>query len=952
MKPELTFFDPIYYSKRVNRDFPSPAAAQKHFQTVGETLNIGGNAFLHPELMKLIEPDVKNFASGLTRTVRKFTGALGPLVDQKWVERKYSVGQRDVPKFVLQSVNSSDWFNFHPLLTEMDYRRSKFQRLNDWIQVLSDPYQSLQGYTFSLFSPDYYRKTATDRRLENELLDYLIYGDKSGGIPHVFCDYWYAKQFDDTRELETKRGDSWLDFAADWGAFGSHVSPFFDPFWFNQQHMTKFGESNLHPLEKFSGQSFGAIMPHKDVVPSALAYAFSDIPLKDCHPDKLDAAAILSCLETALTHTSETVDSPRVSVCMLNYNKPAHSILASIAASRHSDGTAEILVLDNGSQPKDFETILRYTRRCGDIKTTRSLKNLYFGEGNNILIDQSVGEYVLMLNNDAYVGDGTISRFVKHLDGHSRAAACGGTFLFPNLSIQEAGGYVSDCGQQLQLRKHAAFKPYYENYKSQPDFFQNTDYISSACFCVRKDILDELGGYDLAFEPLYFEDTDLCRRITSAGYEIHHIPSEYIIHFENASTREFLGSSFMKQIQKNRLVFRNRWMFKPDGYRPRSIPAALMNDPNPDRPSAVIYTPYQIAIGGGERYILSVAAALAGSHNVTVITPDFTSRTRVAFTMQELGIALSDNMVIQVGNEDDMLQMSRPDLFIAMGNEAIPPVPMIGKMNVFHCQFPFPAHHMDRSQVARLRNVDAIFVNSEYTKAHMQSRLNTYGFDCPVHVTYAPVNSASFAADDWIKPPLKKGLSILNVGRFDPDGHSKRQDIALDIFKLFSKSNREGHLTFVGGMNTSEARMAYLESLRTRANENVDFKVNAPRDELGKYFQSANVYLHACGFGEQMAGAPEKQEHFGITVVEGMAAGLIPVVFNGGGPAEIVKNAGVGYVYQSVEEAASILERLSKISNQEHRIQSQMAISAAEKYSDEAFRNRVRSLVNSMVTSG
>jgi GT2 family glycosyltransferase/glycosyltransferase involved in cell wall biosynthesis len=657
---------------------------------------------------------------------------------------------------------------------------------------------------------------------------------------------------------------------------------------------------------------------------------------------------VVKALEIALTGQTDAPENVELSVCILNFNKPVHSILSAIAVAQNAPAHTEILLLDNGSSPKDYELMTRYTRRYKNIRVTRCPRNLYFGEGNNVLLDQALGQRILFLNNDAYVGPTTLQTMMDHLDQFRETAAVGVTFLFPNLEVQEAGGFVSDCGQQIQLHKHSSFEQQrkFEGLKIP----QQTQYISSACFCVRREILDELGGYDAIYEPLYFEDSDLCKRISSAGYRIDYLPWDYVIHFENASTREFLGSNFEAQITRNRATFAKRWLYQGPGYRPRNKIKALGRTLDPQRGNAIIYTPYNIGIGGGERYILSVAAALSETYNVIIVTPDIVSTTRISFALSDLSIGITQNMIMTVGVWEDMLGMPNIELMITMGNELVPPVPLIGKINIHHCQFPFPGHHEDRWQARRLRNLHAYFVNSDYTKRHVEAQLTQHGVQCPVHVTYAPVNIR-----DNVQPKAQRTstLNLVSIGRFDPDGHPKRQDVILDIFKRLWERGEDVQLTLIGGHHSSERRNKYLDQLQTSVKGMpVKFLVNATRAALEEALVQGDIYIHACGFDEHLGAAPERQEHFGISVVEGIAFGLIPIVYDGGGPAEILQKMGGGYRYRTIEEAVQAVLRVGRLDSTEREEIIQRCQDFAKTFSDERFRERIVTLVQQAIENG
>jgi glycosyltransferase involved in cell wall biosynthesis len=81
----------------------------------------------------------------------------------------------------------------------------------------------------------------------------------------------------------------------------------------------------------------------------------------------------------------------------------------------------------------------------------------------------------------------------------------------------------------------------------------------------------------------------------------------------------------------------------------------------------------------------------------------------------------------------------------------------------------------------------------------------------------------------------------------------------------------------------------------------VTFHIDAERDEISALMESSSIYWHGAGFDADPELHPERCEHFGISLVEAMGAGNIPVVVGNGGPDEIVQFGTNGFKYQSVE---------------------------------------------------
>jgi glycosyltransferase involved in cell wall biosynthesis len=90
----------------------------------------------------------------------------------------------------------------------------------------------------------------------------------------------------------------------------------------------------------------------------------------------------------------------------------------------------------------------------------------------------------------------------------------------------------------------------------------------------------------------------------------------------------------------------------------------------------------------------------------------------------------------------------------------------------------------------------------------------------------------------------------------------------------------------------------------------VKFYPNASREEIGRLYSQSACYWHGAGLGADPATEPEKFEHFGITVVEAMAAGCLPLVVANGGPAEVVTSGYNGWTFKTPQELVELTSRL------------------------------------------
>src|SRR6185369_8422589 len=80
----------------------------------------------------------------------------------------------------------------------------------------------------------------------------------------------------------------------------------------------------------------------------------------------------------------------------------------------------------------------------------------------------------------------------------------------------------------------------------------------------------------------------------------------------------------------------------------------------------------------------------------------------------------------------------------------------------------------------------------------------------------------------------------------------------------------------------------FAELQKSAQGYSIEFFINKTNDELWDLYGKAKIYWHASGFGEDLEKHPSYAEHFGISTVEAMGAGAVPVVLHAGGQKEIV----------------------------------------------------------------
>ncbi|HKC04955.1 MAG TPA: glycosyltransferase family 4 protein [Patescibacteria group bacterium] len=297
---------------------------------------------------------------------------------------------------------------------------------------------------------------------------------------------------------------------------------------------------------------------------------------------------------------------------------------------------------------------------------------------------------------------------------------------------------------------------------------------------------------------------------------------------------------------------------------------------------AAIYNPYLDTLGGGERYTASFAKVLADSGwSVDIEWPD---REIKESLQKRFGIDLKGVEVVKDINRGDGY-----DLCFWVSDGSIPTLK--SRKNFLHFQVPF--HGVGGNNLLnkmKLFRIDKIICNSEFTKKIIDRE---YGVESSV--IYPPVDI------EHIKSKRKENL-ILFVGRFSQLKQSKNQDVLVKSFKkLFDSGLNDWKLVLAGGIEVGVTD--YLNSLE-KMSEGYPIQIIKSPDfsNLKDLYGKARIFWSASGYDENEEKNPEKVEHFGITVVEAMAASAIPVVFNAGGHKEIITEGVDGLLWNKQSE--------------------------------------------------
>lgn len=226
-----------------------------------------------------------------------------------------------------------------------------------------------------------------------------------------------------------------------------------------------------------------------------------------------------------------------VSIIYVNY-KTASLIIDSIKSVKENtvEVNYEIIVVDNASGDGSLE---RIQKQYPEVICVQAVKNLGFGCANNLGMTYASGNFILFLNPDTILRNDAVSKLYIYLIGHPNVGACGGNLYdergLPTTSFSRK--YPSFLWEFLSILYIPPIclsfpRSVYFNREGKPIPVTS---IIGADLMVRKLVLLEVGGFSPDFFMNY-EETELCYRITKAGFSIYSIPSAQITHLEGRAS--------------------------------------------------------------------------------------------------------------------------------------------------------------------------------------------------------------------------------------------------------------------------------------------------------------------------------------------------------------------------------------------------------------------------------
>ena len=194
----------------------------------------------------------------------------------------------------------------------------------------------------------------------------------------------------------------------------------------------------------------------------------------------------------------------------------------------------EVIIVDNSKESVGSEIEKKFKK----VRYLKSPGNIGYGAGNNLGAEKAKGKYLFILNPDTSVKKSAIDNLVSFLDSNRKTA-----IVAPNLVDKEDKLFESMGNTELTpmkaifsltfINKLFPNNPVARKYwlkDSDKHKKRKVDVVPGTAFMIRKSVYKNLGGFDKYFF-LYFEEFDLCRKVSMEGWDIYMIPQAVITHY-------------------------------------------------------------------------------------------------------------------------------------------------------------------------------------------------------------------------------------------------------------------------------------------------------------------------------------------------------------------------------------------------------------------------------------
>lgn len=217
----------------------------------------------------------------------------------------------------------------------------------------------------------------------------------------------------------------------------------------------------------------------------------------------------------------------------------------------------EIIIVENNSTSEEIKEYYKSIYGKNKVRVVYWKQEFNYSAINNFGIAQAKGSYIICLNNDITV---ITPEWIEELLGNCQrreVGVVGAKLYFPDQTIQHAGIAMGIGGVAGSL--FVGMGRNRTGYMHKAVIQQNLSAVTAACMMVKKEVLEEIGGFEENL-TVAFNDVDLCLRAREAGYLVVYNPSVELYHHESKSRGAEDTEEKKRRFQTEIEYMRSHWM--------------------------------------------------------------------------------------------------------------------------------------------------------------------------------------------------------------------------------------------------------------------------------------------------------------------------------------------------------------------------------------------------------
>lgn len=252
-------------------------------------------------------------------------------------------------------------------------------------------------------------------------------------------------------------------------------------------------------------------------------------------------------------------DAPLVSIIILvnNDNKYIFNCISSIINTKTS--ICYEIIINYLSNNENNLIKKQYFKNLSNIKVLKFKKYKNFLMNYNRAVKFSKGKYILFLRDNTRVHKDWLDSLIRLIESNKKIGMVGSKIIYPNGTLEEAGGIVWNNGEFLNLGKGNDID------LSEYDYVREVDYLSLKSIIIKKSFWKRFGGFNEKILSINYNEIDFAFKIRKNGYKVMYQPKsivEYCIGNKNITFISKINEETSKKIFVEKWKNELKYQFK------------------------------------------------------------------------------------------------------------------------------------------------------------------------------------------------------------------------------------------------------------------------------------------------------------------------------------------------------------------------------------------------------